>query len=494
MWKLAIEDDQGTKTVVNLVRDEYSIGRGEENTIRLTERNVSRRHARLNKVADGWQFSDVESYNGAYVNGVRVGAGQPLGHDDLIQIGDYRLVMTDDTLVASSARAATVPAGPKAHLLTRQPDRLVMVVGPTPGAEYPLGAERVLIGRGEECQISINHGSVSRVHAEIEPLGGGRYEVVDRGSSNGLRVNGADMERALLDARDAIELGDVLLRFIPAGMVYLPGADESQQISAVDPLSSQLDDAPPPAQVPIALRAAAALLALSLLLALGMWIFGQHGTVAPAPSSGASSDSAAALLNQAKTMAASGDLASAMELLAKIPKESNLRQAGDFRDLAARWADATLDQAAAATDDDAKRKLYDSVAKQEAVDGVRRKRASDALAALPTGDGVSVTDLPSGTLDAPKKAGDTPAPVTGGLVRRNPFDEPGATTPAAKPPAPGAAPAATEASGSDLGDRTKLLAQKNALKAKVAAGSATDLDRRMLRALCRQLGDSSCVN
>ena len=45
MWKLTIEDDQASKTVVHLVRDDYTIGRAEENTVRLTERNISRRHA-----------------------------------------------------------------------------------------------------------------------------------------------------------------------------------------------------------------------------------------------------------------------------------------------------------------------------------------------------------------------------------------------------------------------------------------------------------------
>src|SRR6185503_15470220 len=47
--KLIIEDDEGRKTVVPFVRDEITIGRQEGNTIRLTERNVSRRHARLVK-------------------------------------------------------------------------------------------------------------------------------------------------------------------------------------------------------------------------------------------------------------------------------------------------------------------------------------------------------------------------------------------------------------------------------------------------------------
>ena len=47
MFKLTIEDDEGKTTVVPLARDEITIGRLEGNTIRLTERNVSRRHARL---------------------------------------------------------------------------------------------------------------------------------------------------------------------------------------------------------------------------------------------------------------------------------------------------------------------------------------------------------------------------------------------------------------------------------------------------------------
>ena len=42
MWKLVIEDDEGKRTVVPLTRDEYTLGRREGNTIRLTERNVSR--------------------------------------------------------------------------------------------------------------------------------------------------------------------------------------------------------------------------------------------------------------------------------------------------------------------------------------------------------------------------------------------------------------------------------------------------------------------
>ncbi|MFW5968217.1 MAG: FHA domain-containing protein, partial [Persicimonas sp.] len=47
MYKLVIADDEGSKSTVPVVRDEITIGRKEGNTIRLTERNVSRRHARV---------------------------------------------------------------------------------------------------------------------------------------------------------------------------------------------------------------------------------------------------------------------------------------------------------------------------------------------------------------------------------------------------------------------------------------------------------------
>src|SRR6478735_2284537 len=236
MWKLTNEDDQASKTVVHLVRDDYTIGRAEENTVRLTERNISRRHARLTKPGERWLLLDLTSYNGCYVNGQRVSEKHEIVHGDLVQLGDYRLQILDDSILdpVSFDKAVTMPAAPRSQALLGQPDRLVMVVGPTVGAEFPLTQDRPLVvGRGEECDVSINHPSVSRVHAEIQPLGDGRYEIVDRESANGVRVNGVELPRTLLDARDVIELGDVIVKFIPAGDIYVPGADESQQASAL---------------------------------------------------------------------------------------------------------------------------------------------------------------------------------------------------------------------------------------------------------------------
>ena len=61
MYKLVISDDEGKNTVVPLVRDEITIGRKEGNTIRLTERNVARRHARLLKSNGRFVSEDLHS-------------------------------------------------------------------------------------------------------------------------------------------------------------------------------------------------------------------------------------------------------------------------------------------------------------------------------------------------------------------------------------------------------------------------------------------------
>ncbi len=240
MWKLAIEDDEGKRTVVPLTRDEYTLGRRDGNTIRLTERNVSRAHARLYKKngtssADGVPkttiiLEDLTSYNGVFVNGLRVTEAQNLAHGDLVQIGEYRIVLQDEAAPEAPPPALpndvkqTAPGAPAAHArasaLLDRPNRLVMIVGPAPAAEFPLDRDRMTIGRAEDASISVNHNSVSRIHCEVHALGDGRFEIVDKASSNGVRVNGADLRRGIVEPGDVIELGDVQFKFVGAGQIY----------------------------------------------------------------------------------------------------------------------------------------------------------------------------------------------------------------------------------------------------------------------------------
>ncbi len=80
------------------------------------------------------------------------------------------------------------------------------------GGRIGIGEEPVTIGRLPECDVVLGDPNVSRRHAEIRRQGTG-FVVVDLGSTNGTRVNGAGVkERRLVDG-DEITVGGTRIRF-----------------------------------------------------------------------------------------------------------------------------------------------------------------------------------------------------------------------------------------------------------------------------------------
>jgi Protein of unknown function (DUF3662)/FHA domain len=74
----------------------------------------------------------------------------------------------------------------------------------------PQGA---LIGRSREADIVIDDSNVSRRHAELSP-GGTGWRIQDLGSTNGVRVNGRQVDGPHpLESGDRIELGTVSVTF-----------------------------------------------------------------------------------------------------------------------------------------------------------------------------------------------------------------------------------------------------------------------------------------
>src|SRR5689334_25005549 len=107
MITLVISDNEGTTTRVPLVLDEVSIGRKEGNTIRLTERNISREHCRIAKVEADFLVRDLNSYNGVIVNGQRIERELRIKPGDEIRIGDYTVAL--ETEAKTEAPAAPPP-------------------------------------------------------------------------------------------------------------------------------------------------------------------------------------------------------------------------------------------------------------------------------------------------------------------------------------------------------------------------------------------------
>ena len=134
----------------------------------------------------------------------------------------------------TAAMESIVP--PVQDRMLREPDRLVVVVGPTPPAAFLLpvmAGSRVTIGRAEEAEISLNTPSVSRLHADMVTLGNGRYELVDRGSANGIQIEGATVSRSTIEAGAVFEVGDVRLRLEGAP----PAPDEIPHGRAASPVA-----------------------------------------------------------------------------------------------------------------------------------------------------------------------------------------------------------------------------------------------------------------
>jgi ABC transport system ATP-binding/permease protein len=273
MFKLVIQDDEGKTTVVPLIRDEITIGRKEGNTIRLTERNVSRRHARILRSNNEVQIEDLGSYNGIRVNNARIAERVSLRISDQVQIGDYKLYLkaegveqvddartmpierienvgTTDVMPVAGTPTAPIPPTPApartlgvadtdpagrpvataAQITALNPPsghgKLVVLSSNFAGKEFELTRPQMIVGRTDENDLVVNHRSISRNHAKItrdtDTL---RYTISDLQSSNGVRVNGQDYGKVELRRGDVVDLGHVRLRFVEPGEDFVFARD-----------------------------------------------------------------------------------------------------------------------------------------------------------------------------------------------------------------------------------------------------------------------------
>lgn len=74
------------------LRDELSIGRGEDNDLQLLDLKVSRHHAVVRREGHDFVVTDLESANGTRVNGVRITEPHVLKHGERITIGDTEMI------------------------------------------------------------------------------------------------------------------------------------------------------------------------------------------------------------------------------------------------------------------------------------------------------------------------------------------------------------------------------------------------------------------
>lgn len=109
MLKLFLVDSEQNRTVVPLLRSEITIGRGEGNTIRLTDQNISRVHARLVRTATGYALEDLSRYGVLGPSGPIVGQ-TPVRSGETYRIGDYVLEFKEERASLPLPTARPKPA------------------------------------------------------------------------------------------------------------------------------------------------------------------------------------------------------------------------------------------------------------------------------------------------------------------------------------------------------------------------------------------------
>lgn len=84
--------------------------------------------------------------------------------------------------------------------------------------EFEISKSEITVGRGHTNDIVLQDSKVSRSHARFEFNNRGEVAVIDSGSTNGVRVNGNRVERAVIQPGDVVLIGESQIQFERASM------------------------------------------------------------------------------------------------------------------------------------------------------------------------------------------------------------------------------------------------------------------------------------
>ncbi|WP_295120010.1 DUF3662 and FHA domain-containing protein [uncultured Leifsonia sp.] len=84
------------------------------------------------------------------------------------------------------------------------------------GHHYPLTSGRTVVGRGSDADITVDDTGISRRHVMIL-WDGHRAQVEDLGSTNGSKLNGQPVKKAILEPDSVVTIGrtDIIFRVLP---------------------------------------------------------------------------------------------------------------------------------------------------------------------------------------------------------------------------------------------------------------------------------------
>ncbi len=115
------------------------------------------------------------------------------------------------TMVYSAAPEKTKePRGSKRHAAPLTQTRAIVSMH---DRRYVLDGPVAVLGRSRECDCVFDDQNVSRRHAELRRNSSGDWQIVDLGSTNGVKVNGRRVDTSRLAPGDDVNLGTVSFTF-----------------------------------------------------------------------------------------------------------------------------------------------------------------------------------------------------------------------------------------------------------------------------------------
>jgi hypothetical protein len=122
------------------------------------------------------------------------------------------------------------------------------------GAVVELAKDLVLVGRAEECDLRIDHKSVSKQHCVLVKTDG-LVLVRDLGSTNGTRVNGHRVRRAALLPNDQLAFANFRYRLLFGDATAEPTPTDGRAVAAAETdggtVPAQQSETTPPPLTPV---------------------------------------------------------------------------------------------------------------------------------------------------------------------------------------------------------------------------------------------------
>lgn len=110
------------------------------------------------------------------------------------------------------------------------------------GRKFELDRDEIFIGRNPQNQVPLDDASISGRHCSIT-RDQRKYFLVDLGSTNGTRLNGAPVTKASLRPKDIIQVGSIELMF--NGQDVDIAAAASYETAEIEEVTSEVGVVPP---------------------------------------------------------------------------------------------------------------------------------------------------------------------------------------------------------------------------------------------------------